>query len=166
MAVRAGDLAAGSITEERACKDQHGMKTEKKNNTKILVVDDFSSMRKMFRKLLSAIGFQHIVEARDAAEAIHRLEHDRFDLIFSDWNMPSMSGQELLEFVRSQDKLKDIPFIMITVQADKDTVTKARDGGVSQYLTKPFTAEDLGRKVRDVMRLENDSGSEDSHGRH
>jgi len=123
-------------------------------------------MRKMIRKLLSTIGFQHVVEARDAKEAIHRLEHDRFDLIFSDCNMPSMSGQELLEFVRRHETFKDIPFIMITVQADKDTVTKARDGGVSQYLAKPFTAEDLERKVRDVMKSGGEKISEETHGKY
>jgi two-component system chemotaxis response regulator CheY len=153
------------MTGESACREQLSMHTEKKSNTKILVVDDFSSMRKMLRKLLSTIGFENIVEARDAAEAIHRLEHGRFDLIFSDRNMPSMSGQELLEFVRSHDTLKEIPFTMITFQADKDTVTKAKDGGVSQYLTKPFTAEELERKVRDVMKRGEQMASENSYGR-
>jgi two-component system chemotaxis response regulator CheY len=128
------------------------MNVANQRNLKILVVDDFSLMRKMLRKLLSSIGFQHVVEARDAAEAIHRLEHDRFDLIFSDWNMPSMSGQELLEFVRNSESLKHTPFIMITVQADKETVTRAKECGVSQYLAKPFTAEELERKVLEVVK--------------
>jgi two-component system chemotaxis response regulator CheY len=142
------------------------MQTEKNNNAKVLVVDDFSSMRKILRRLLLSIGFRNVVEARDATEAIYRLEHDRFDLIVSDWNMPSINGQELLEFVRSHETLKQIPFIMITVQADKDTVTKARDGGVSSYLTKPFTAEDLERKVREVMDQRRERISEEVYGRH
>jgi two-component system chemotaxis response regulator CheY len=136
------------------------MHSDIRHNAKILIVDDFASMRKMLRKLLASIGFQNVVEARSASEAIHRLEHDRFDLIFSDCNMPSMSGQELLEFVRGRESLKELPFIMITVQTDKDTVTKARDGGVSQYLAKPFTAEELERKVLGVMKPVLKSGGE------
>jgi two-component system chemotaxis response regulator CheY len=128
------------------------MDTERRRSAKVLVVEDFPTMRKILRNLLKSLGFEHVVEARNAHEAMCKLQHDTYDIIFSDWNMPSMSGEELLEFVRDDDRCRDIPFVMITMQADRESVIKARELGVSQYLTKPFTAEELEKKVAEVLK--------------
>jgi len=124
---------------------------DKRGDVHILVVDDFSSIRKILRKLLASIGFVNVAEARDASEAVHRLQHDSFDLIISDWNMPTMTGKQLLEFVRSEKRFEKIPFIMLTMQTDKESVLSAKEAGVSHYLAKPFTAAELESKLRELL---------------
>jgi two-component system chemotaxis response regulator CheY len=116
----------------------------------ILIVDDLTSMRKVLRNLLHAIGFSRVTEARDASEAVVKLQSESFDLIISDWNMPTMTGQDLLEYVRSDPRFKDVPFVMLTSLADRDSVVAALRSGVSDYLAKPFTVEELEKKVTGV----------------
>lgn len=125
------------------------METEGKElrETRILIVDDLSSMRKVLRKLLESIGFNRVTEARDAGDAVVKLQSETFDLIISDWQMPTMTGQELLDYVRGDSRFKEIPFVMLTSVADKDSVVAALRSGVSDYLAKPFTADDLEKKL-------------------
>jgi two-component system chemotaxis response regulator CheY len=122
-----------------------------RTDVRILIVDDFTSMRKIVRRLLNSLGFQNVIEARDAGEAVQRLQHDTFDVIISDWNMPTMSGKQLLEFVRSQERLRHIPFMMLTMQVDKESVVSAKEAGVSHYLAKPFTAGELESKLNELL---------------
>jgi two-component system chemotaxis response regulator CheY len=137
----------------RARREIVEMSTTKneRENIRILVVDDFSSIRKILRKLLASLGFVHVAEARDASEAVYRLQHDSFDLIISDWNMPTMTGKQLLDFVRSQERLEKIPFIMLTMQTDRESVLSAKKAGVSHYLAKPFTAAELESKLSELL---------------
>ena len=119
-----------------------------KDEVRILLVDDLTSMRKVVRKLLSSLGYTNVREARDASEAVKILSLSRFDLIISDWNMPTMSGHQLLEFVRGRDQLEHVPFVMLTMQSDKDSVIAAKESGVSDYLVKPFTVDELESKLQ------------------
>jgi two-component system chemotaxis response regulator CheY len=123
----------------------------KERNLAVLIVDDMSFIRKVVRKTLSDLGIAKIVEAPDAAEAVKRLRENKFDLIISDWNMPTMSGYDLLEFVRSHERLKAIPFLMLTANNDKDSVINAAKNGVSDFLVKPFSAEDLEEKIEKLI---------------
>lgn len=119
----------------------------------ILVVDDLASMRKIVRNQLVALGFVNIAEARDAREAVQKLEFDTYSLIISDWHMPEMSGFELLAYVRGQARLETTPFILLTKQADRESVLRARESGVSFYLAKPFTAETLEEKIKEALPI-------------
>jgi len=122
-----------------------------KDEVRILLVDDLTSMRKVVRKLLSSLGYTNVREARDASEAVKILSLSRFDLIISDWNMPTMSGHQLLEFVRGRDQLEHVPFVMLTMQSDKDSVIAAKESGVSDYLVKPFTVDELESKLQRLL---------------
>lgn len=133
-----------------------GATGRERTDVRILIVDDFTSMRKIVRKLLATLGFKNVIEARDASEAVRRLQHDTFDMIISDWNMPTMSGKQLLDFVRSQERLKHIPFMMLTMQADKESVVSAKEAGVSHYLAKPFTAGELEVKLNELLARRQD----------
>lgn len=118
----------------------------------VLIADDFATMRRIVKNALKAIGFNNIKEADDGKKALSLLKKEPVGLILSDWNMPNMSGLELLKAVRSDDKLKDIPFIMVTAEGQKDNVVEAVKMGVSNYLMKPFTPESIREKVEKVLR--------------
>ncbi len=118
---------------------------------KVLVVDDFATMRKIIKNILSQLGFKNIYEADDGTTALELLKKEKIDLIISDWNMPKMSGLELLKAVRSDPNLKDIIFIMVTAEAQKDNVIEAIKHGVNQYIVKPFTPETLKEKLEKVL---------------
>ena len=120
-------------------------------NIKILVVDDFATMRKIIKNILTQIGFKDIIEADDGTTALELLKKQKVDLIISDWNMPKMNGLELLKSVRSDDNLKDIRFIMVTAEAQKENVIEAIKHGVNQYVVKPFTPETLKEKLEKVF---------------
>ena len=120
-------------------------------NIKILIVDDFSTMRKIIRNILTQLGFKNILEADDGTTALVILKKEKVDLIISDWNMPKMSGIELLKAVRSDENLKDIPFIMITAEAQKDNILEAIKYKVNQYIVKPFTPEILKEKLEKIF---------------
>ncbi len=120
-------------------------------NMKILVVDDFATMRKIIKNILTQLGFKNILEADDGTTALEILKKEKVDLIISDWNMPKMSGLELLKAVRSNEETKDIPFIMVTAEAQKENILEAIKYKVSQYIVKPFTPETLKEKLEKVF---------------
>jgi two-component system, chemotaxis family, chemotaxis protein CheY len=122
---------------------------------KILVVDDFSTMRRIVKNLLKQIGFENIDEAEDGQHALSRLKNDKYQFVVSDWNMPNMTGIELLKNVRSDPELKALPFLMVTAEAEKEKVVEAIKAGVNNYIIKPFTAEILKEKMDKIFeRLE------------
>ena len=121
-------------------------------NLKILIVDDFATMRKVIRNLLKQGGFENVVEAEDGVAALKVLKSQPVDFIISDWNMPNMSGLELLKAVRSDDELKALPILMVTAEALKDNVVAAVKAGVSNYIVKPFTAEVLNEKIEKIVK--------------
>ena len=118
---------------------------------KVLIVDDFATMRKILRNILKQIGFTDINEADDGNTALKALQKEKFDLVLCDWNMPEMPGIDLLNTVRSDDALKDIPFVMVTAEAQKDNILGAVQAGVSSYIVKPFTAETIAAKLKKVF---------------
>jgi two-component system, chemotaxis family, chemotaxis protein CheY len=120
-------------------------------NMKVLVVDDFATMRRIIKNVLKQIGFTHILEADDGATAIEVLKENEVDLIISDWNMPRMNGLDLLKTVRNKESTKTIPFVMVTAEAQKDNVLQAVQSGVDNYIVKPFTADAIKEKLTRVF---------------
>lgn len=118
---------------------------------KILVVDDFATMRKVVRNLLKQVGYEDIVEAEDGVMALRALKSQKIDVVVSDWNMPNMSGLELLKAVRADAELAKTPFLMVTAEALQDNVVAAVKAGVNNYIVKPFTAEVLNEKIKKIM---------------
>ncbi len=120
-------------------------------NIKVLIVDDFATMRKVVRNLLKQVGYEDIVEAEDGVMALKALKSQKIDVIVSDWNMPNMNGLELLKAVRADADLSKTPFLMVTAEALQDNVVAAVKAGVSNYIVKPFTAEVLNEKIKKIM---------------
>ena len=118
---------------------------------KVLIVDDFATMRRILRNILKQIGFTDIAEADDGNTALKELKKGKYDLILCDWNMPEMPGIDLLKTLKADDQLKDIPFIMVTAEAQKDNIIEAVKTGVSSYIVKPFTAETVSEKLKKVF---------------
>jgi two-component system chemotaxis response regulator CheY len=118
---------------------------------KILIVDDFATMRKVVRNLLKQVGYEDIVEAEDGVMALKTLKSQKIDVVVSDWNMPNMSGLELLKAVRADAELAKTPFLMVTAEALQDNVVAAVKAGVNNYIVKPFTAEVLNEKIKKIM---------------
>lgn len=118
---------------------------------KILVVDDYATMRRIVRNLLTQIGFTDVEEASDGISALQKLHESRFALIISDSNMEPMTGLELLKAVRADEKLKSTPFIMVTAESKRENVIAAKEAGVSNYIVKPFNAETLKQKMEAVL---------------
>ncbi|RJQ55769.1 MAG: chemotaxis protein CheY [Nitrospiraceae bacterium] len=118
---------------------------------KILVVDDFSTMRRIVKNLLRQLGYENIEEAEDGAQAFTKLKQGGFGFVVSDWNMPNMDGLELLKNVRSDPELKDIPILMVTAEAEKEKVITAIQAGVNNYVVKPFTGEILKEKMDKIF---------------
>ncbi len=114
---------------------------------RVLVIDDFQTMRRILINLLKQLGFTNIVEADDGTTAWDRLEVDSIELIISDWNMPKMDGLELLKKVRATDKYRETPFIMVTAEGKRENVIAAVQAGVSNYVVKPFNAATLKEKL-------------------
>ena len=119
---------------------------------KVLVVDDFATMRRIVKGALKQLGFLNIVEAEDGQIALELLKKEKVGLIVCDWNMPNMTGIELLKVVRADAVLKDTPFIMVTAECQKDNVLEAVNAGVSNYVVKPFTPDILGGKIKKVLK--------------
>jgi len=120
-------------------------------NMRILVVDDYKTMLRIIRNLLKQINFSNIEDAMDGSSALQKLREKEFGLIISDWNMEPMTGIELLKEVRADEKLKKIPFIMITAESKTENVIVAKQAGVSNYIVKPFNAETLKTKLVSVF---------------
>lgn len=119
---------------------------------KILIVDDIASMRRIVFDSLSQIGFNNIFEAKNGENALKTLKLNKIDLILCDWNMPNMNGLELLKAVRSDEELKNTPFIMITAESKKENVLDAIKAGVNNYIVKPFDTESLKEKIAHVFK--------------
>lgn len=120
----------------------------------VLVVDDFSTMRRIVRNILRDLEFKNILEAEDGTTALSMLQTHKVDLIVSDWNMPKMTGLELLKHVRGDDRLKDTPFLMVTAEAQKENIVEAVKAKVSNYIVKPFTAATLSEKLAKILPQE------------
>ncbi|MEZ4873678.1 MAG: response regulator [Bdellovibrionales bacterium] len=123
-------------------------------NTKILVVDDMNTMRKIVIKACREIGFSNFVEAPDGAIAWERLSssQEEIGLVISDWNMPNCTGLELLKNVRTDEKMKSMPFILLTAESEVVQVKEALEAGVDNYIVKPFTKDILKRKLQDTYK--------------
>lgn len=115
------------------------------------MVDDFATMRKIVRGCLKQLGFENITEAEDGQIALTKLQSSEFKLIVSDWNMPNMMGIDLLKAVRADEKLKSLPFLMVTAEAQSENVIAAAKAGVSNYIIKPFTADQLESKLEVIF---------------
>jgi len=118
----------------------------------ILIVDDFVTMRRILKNILRQLGFVKMVEADDGTTALELLKKTHIDLIISDWNMPRMTGLELLKAVRGMEETKDLPFLMVTAEAQKQHVINAVKAGVSNYVVKPFTAEQIQEKLNKILK--------------
>ncbi len=118
---------------------------------KVLVVDDFATMRRIIKGVLKQLGFSNIIEAEDGTLALEELKKEEIGLIVSDWNMPNMSGLDLLKAVRGDENLKGTPFIMVTAEGQKENVVEAVKAGVSNYIIKPFTPETFSEKLKKVF---------------
>jgi len=116
-------------------------------NMKFLVVDDFGTMRRIIKNILSEIGYKNVVEADDGENALKRLQEGGVDFVITDWNMPNMSGLELLTAIRANDATKNIPVLMVTAEAAKENVVNAVQAGVNNYIVKPFTAAVLRERI-------------------
>ncbi len=116
-------------------------------NMQILIVDDYKTMLRIIRNLLKQLGFNNVDEAIDGSSALTKLRDKNFGLVISDWNMEPMSGLQLLKEVRTDVKLKEIPFIMITAESKSENVIAAKEAGVSNYIVKPFNAATLKGKL-------------------
>ena len=119
----------------------------------VLVVDDMSAMRKILKTLLNQLGFKNIDEAEDGKQALEKLRQnpDKYGLVITDWNMPNMTGIELVQAIRSDEKLKHLPVLMVTAEAKKENVLMAIKAGVNNYIVKPFTAETLKQKIEQIF---------------
>lgn len=120
-------------------------------NMRVLIVDDFSTMRRIIKNILRQLGFNNILEADDGTSAWDVLNKDQIDFIISDWNMPQMTGIELLRKVRASEEFADLPFLMVTAEAQQENIIEAVQAKVSNYIVKPFTAETLGQKINKIF---------------
>jgi two-component system chemotaxis response regulator CheY len=122
------------------------------NNMKFLVVDDFSTMRRIVRNLLKELGFTNVDEAEDGVAALAKLKAESFDFVVSDWNMPNMTGIDLLKAIRADAALKHLPVLMVTAEAKKENIVEAAKAGASGYVVKPFTAGTLDEKLNKIFQ--------------
>ncbi len=120
-------------------------------NMKVLIVDDYRTMLRILRNLLRQLDFRNVHEATDGTDALQKLKEGGFGLVISDWNMEPMTGIQLLRHVRADEKLKHIPFIMVTAESKPENVIAAKQAGVSNYVVKPFNAETLKGKMSSVL---------------
>jgi two-component system chemotaxis response regulator CheY len=126
---------------------------------RFLVVDDFSTMRRIVRNLLKELGFANIDEAEDGQVALQKLTAEPFDFVVSDWNMPNMDGLQLLQAVRANAQLKHLPVLMITAEAKRENIIAAAQAGASGYIVKPFTAATLNEKLSKIFEKMGDKAA-------
>lgn len=119
--------------------------------TKFLVVDDFSTMRRIVRNLLKELGYTNVDEAEDGALALAKLRSEKYDFVVSDWNMPNMDGLEMLKNIRADATLSKLPVLMVTAEAKKENIIAAAQAGASGYVVKPFTAATLDEKLSKIF---------------
>jgi two-component system chemotaxis response regulator CheY len=127
------------------------VEAELNKNMKILIVDDFSTMRRIIKNLLRDLGFSNTYEADDGVTALPMLKNGDFDFLVTDWNMPGMSGIDLLRAVRADEKLRSMPVLMVTAEAKRDQIIEAAQAGVNGYVVKPFTAQALQEKIAKIF---------------
>lgn len=120
-------------------------------NMRVLVVDDFSTMRRIIRNILRQLEFDNIVEADDGTTAWEIINREKIDFIVSDWNMPQMTGIDLLRKVRASEEHSGIPFLMVTAEAQQENIIEAVQAKVSNYIVKPFTAETMKQKIDKIF---------------
>ena len=120
-------------------------------NMKILVVDDFSTMRRIVRNLLKELGFSNVQEAEDGIDALKKLRAETFNFVVSDWNMPNMTGIDLLREIRKDATLKHLPVLMVTAEAKRENIIEAAQAGASVYVVKPFTSITLDEKLKKIF---------------
>lgn len=118
---------------------------------KFLVVDDFSTMRRIVRNLLKELGYTNVDEAEDGVQALTKLRSDKYDFVVSDWNMPNMDGLTMLKTIRADDALKKLPVLMVTAEAKRENIIEAAKAGASGYVVKPFTAATLDEKLLKIF---------------
>lgn len=118
---------------------------------KILVVDDFSTMRRIIRNLLRDLGFNNAEEADDGATALPMLKTGKFDFLITDWNMPIMEGIDLVRAIRADADLRELPILMVTAEARREQIVAAAEAGVNGYIVKPFTAQTLEQKIAKIF---------------
>jgi len=118
---------------------------------RLLVVDDSSTMRRIIKNSLKAIGYDDVVDAENGQGALARLESEKVDLVITDWNMPVMNGLELVIAMRASPTLKQMPILMVTTVAEKEEILKAMQAGVSNYVVKPFDAATLKKKIDQIL---------------
>ena len=119
---------------------------------RFLIVDDFSTMRRIVRNLLKESGYTDAEEAEDGVAALQKLRNGRFDFVVSDINMPNMNGFELLTQIKQDEKLKHLPVLMVTAEARKEDIVAAAQGGAAGYIVKPFTKATLEEKVAHILK--------------
>ncbi|HEX9842630.1 MAG TPA: chemotaxis response regulator CheY [bacterium] len=117
----------------------------------VLVVDDFATMRRIITNVLRQLGFEHILEAEDGTKALQILETEKVDFVITDWNMPQMSGLDLLKAIRASEDKKHIPVLMVTAEAMQENIIKAAQAGVNNYIIKPFDAKTLSDKINKIF---------------
>lgn len=122
-------------------------------NLNILIVDDFSSMRRIIKNLLRDLGFNHTSEADNGLSALPMLQQGHFDFLITDWAMPQMTGIDLLKAVRADQRLKPLPVLMVTSEATRDQIVEAAEAGVNGYIVKPFTARTLKENIERIFEL-------------
>jgi two-component system chemotaxis response regulator CheY len=121
-------------------------------NMKFLVVDDFATMRRIVRNLLKELGFANVEEAEDGVVALQKLRSSaKFDFVVTDWNMPNMTGIELLRQIRADASLRHLPVLMVTAEARKENIIEAAQAGANGYVVKPFTAATLDEKLKKIF---------------
>jgi len=120
-------------------------------NTKFLVVDDFSTMRRIVRNLLKELGYANVDEAEDGVAALSKLKGGDFEFVVSDWNMPNMDGLTLLQTIRADPTLSSLPVLMVTAEAKKENIIAAAQAGANGYIVKPFTAATLDEKLAKIF---------------
>lgn len=120
-------------------------------NMRVLVVDDFSTMRRIIKNILRQLGFNNVVEADDGTTAWEVINKEKIDFIVSDWNMPQMAGIDLLRKVRASEEFANTPFLMVTAEAQQENIIEAVQAKVSNYIVKPFTAETMKQKIDKIF---------------
>lgn len=118
---------------------------------KFLVVDDFSTMRRIVRNLLKELGYTNVDEAEDGVQALSKLKSDKYDFVVSDWNMPNMDGLTMLKNIRADEALSKLPVLMVTAEAKRENIIEAAKAGASGYVVKPFTAATLDEKLAKIF---------------
>jgi two-component system chemotaxis response regulator CheY len=157
MARRSGHGGNGTGHEAAQCSASiiYGERKVVQKTMKILVVDDFPTMRRIIKNLLKDLGFENVDEAEDGVMGLEKLRNGNFDFVVSDWNMPNMDGLAMLQQIRASETLAKLPVLMVTAEAKKENIIAAAQAGASGYVVKPFTAATLEEKLNKIFEKMN-----------